>query len=216
MPYSNVIFDLDGTLIDSIRGIEASARYAVDRQAEPRALPPLGAVIGPPVDQMFAQLWPDALPAELERLVHDFRQHYDAQGCLLSQLYPGVSETLKELGGKRIKMFVLTNKPSVASRTILKELGVLDRFTDVLSPDSRQPSFSNKMQGAESLQAKYQLEGLSTLLLGDGLDDFEAASACGFEFAVAAYGYGSAATQPEKTSYTHVVKKFHHLESIVL
>ncbi|HEV3410515.1 MAG TPA: HAD hydrolase-like protein, partial [Chthoniobacterales bacterium] len=161
--FRNLIFDLDGTLVDSLGGIEASARHAAGTCLPARELPSMRELIGPPIAKMFETLWPELPPDELKRLVGCFREHYDTEGCLLSQLYPGVRETLAALKEKEAVLFVLTNKPRYASRMILEHLGIWPYFTDLVSPDSREPAFRAKREGAQYLQKKYGLEPAATL-----------------------------------------------------
>jgi len=190
----NLIFDLDGTLVDSLPGIEASTRFSLSMFSPMKELPPMRSVIGPPIGKMFARLWPDLTAAQLGELVARFRKHYDATGCRLSQLYPGVLDTLQKLKAREDNLFVLTNKPLRASHVILDHLGVLSYFTELVSPDRREPAFLSKTDGARYLVDKYYLDKGSTVLVGDGLDDFAAADACGFVFIEAAYGYGGIST----------------------
>jgi phosphoglycolate phosphatase len=190
--WDNLIFDLDGTLVDSLPGIEASARYAVENCLPGISLPELRGLIGPPIRTMFTQLWPERDRAEIEALVAVFRQHYDTEGCLLSRLYPGVHDTLDDLHDAGMAMFVLTNKLSRSADVILRKTGIRQFFLDVMSPDSAEPPYAVKNEGAAILQIRYQLVPGRTLLMGDGVNDLEAAEACGFVFVAAAYGYGNA------------------------
>ncbi len=185
-----VVFDLDGTLVDSLPGIEASVRFALSRALPGTAMPDLRSAVGPPIATMFARLWPELDPDGLARLLAEFRSHYDAGGCLLSEPYPGVRETLPALGGS---LFVLTNKPVNPSRRILKHLGLLDFFTDVMAPDAITPPYASKPDGARLLQERFGLLPAETALVGDGPDDARAAEACGFRFIAASYGYGQVA-----------------------
>jgi phosphoglycolate phosphatase-like HAD superfamily hydrolase len=93
-------------------------------------------------------------------------------------------------------MFVLTNKLARSTGIILENAGIRPFFWDVMSPDSATPPYSVKREGATILQARHHLVPERTLLMGDGVDDLEAAAACGFVFLAAAYGYGSAAQNP--------------------
>jgi phosphoglycolate phosphatase len=153
---------------------------------------------------MFAQLWPELSDEDVETLVATFRTHYDAEGCRLSQLYPDVAETLHTLHSNGVALFVLTNKPRQATRVILEHLGVVTYFTALISPDTKEPPFAAKSEGAKQLLTEYNLEPAATLVVGDGTDDAEAADACGFSFLVAGYGYGSAARGVERTNHRSV------------
>jgi phosphoglycolate phosphatase len=190
--WDNIIFDLDGTLVDSLPGIEASARHAVGKCLPGISLPQLRELIGPPIRTIFSRLWPERDRSEIDAIVAAFRQHYDSEGCLLSRLYPGVPETLGQLRDAGLTMFVLTNKLSLSAGIILENAGIRPFFSEVMSPDSAEPPYSVKSEGAALLQARHHLVPERTILMGDGMDDMEAAAACGFVFLAAVYGYGRA------------------------
>lgn len=193
--FSNLIFDLDGTLVDSSAGIAASIRYAVAETFPSLVVPSIDRFIGPPIAKMFAQMWPHFAPAELDALVAAFREHYDTHGSAESRLYPRVCETLQVLRELEATMFVLTNKPLRATQNILKQTAVADFFEEIISPDAVDPAFASKTAGAEYLRARHLLEGARTAVIGDGQDDAAAAGACGFTFIFARYGYGAAANE---------------------
>jgi phosphoglycolate phosphatase len=193
MTFENFIFDLDGTLVDSLDGIEASVAEALRICFPDREIPNLREQIGPPIGKMFARMFPDLDFAEIEKLVAVFRRHYDDEGCVLSRLYPGVEETLATLSARGSKLFVLTNKPQHATRVILEQNSILRFFTEVVSPDTTTPPFSVKTEAAQALGERWRLAPATTALIGDGRDDCAAARASGFAFILAKYGYGAAA-----------------------
>jgi len=213
--FVSVIFDLDGTLVDSLDGINASARYAIQKCLPERAFDSLRHLVGPPVVEMFGRLWPDLSPSKLQDLVAAFRRHYDERGSLLSHLYPSVPETLARLRDNGVGMFVLTNKPSRATQNILQNLEIVHHFRDVISPDVSSGPFLAKHEGATFLRVKHNLEPDLTLVMGDGSDDLEAAEICGFQFLYAAYGYGGDLTA-NRTSSVRSAETFSQLLSLVL
>lgn len=189
----SIIFDLDGTLIDSLPGIGASVAVALRECMPGYDLPQLHGLVGPPIGLMFQRLYPERTVEQIGAMVAAFRRHYDTVGCVQSRLYDGVARTLETLHARGLQLFVLTNKPAGPTAAILKTLGILDRFRFVVSPDSPQAAFSVKSAGAVWLQERYALAAERTLLVGDGVDDAHAAERCGFKFLLAAYGYGQAA-----------------------
>lgn len=207
------IFDLDGTLVDSLAGIEASANHALQLCLPGTCVPQLREQIGPPIAKMFRRLFPDQDEETMSALVAAFRQHYDTTGCRLSQLYPQVRETLAELAHRSAAMFVLTNKPQHATRVILEHNDVLKYFAEVVSPDSSTPAFATKIEAARAMHQRLQLEPEGTAIVGDGADDFAAAAACGFTFIFAEYGYGSAAAVGATQSCT-TIRSFGELLSL--
>ena len=201
----NVIFDLDGTLVDSLTGIEQSVRAAITLVLPEVPMPDLRAVIGPPIATMFARLWPELAPETMERLVAEFREHYVSTGCLASRPFPGVPETLSQLhsGGRRL--FVLTNKPAAPTRKILGHLALQRFFTAAHSPDSVTLPFSSKPDGARLLMRAFGLEPETTALVGDGADDAASADSCGFRFIAAGYGYGNPVSKDRIEKFSEIV-----------
>jgi phosphoglycolate phosphatase len=210
-----IIFDLDGTLVDSLPGIEASLRVAVATCNPPRQVPALRGIIGPPIAQMIARLWPDLADAQRACAVAAFRRHYDSEGCLLSPLFDGVLPTLSALQAHGIELFLLTNKPQRPTQTILEQTAMRQYLRDAVSPDTNDPPFAVKSAGALWLRARYSLRRETTLVVGDGLDDAEAAAECGFGFVAAAYGYGGAAQRSDLHPVA-VLETFSAIREIVL
>jgi phosphoglycolate phosphatase len=188
--FKNVVFDLDGTLVDSVPGINASLRAAVAFHGLPLEVRDLSRYVGPPLREMILQMWPHLAPGEVDKLVHAFRGHYNTQGCLSAALYPGMLEQLVQLHGSAVQLFVLTNKPLEPTLKILEHLSIKRFFRAVHSPDSPDCPFSVKADGALRLAGAYGLLPEQTLLVGDSSEDREAAEAAGFSFLRAAYGYG--------------------------
>jgi len=210
----NIVFDLDGTLVDSLPGIEESARIAITRVLPEVEMPDLRALIGPPIAAMFSKLWPDLETKRMEDLLREFRSHYDNEGCLLSRAYPQVHEVLSGLKNAGKRFFVLTNKPTGPSKKILTHLQLAGFFTEIIGPDFRTPSFQTKTEGASLLMEKYGLIPGETVIIGDGIDDAEAARACGFSFIAVSYGYGGAAAHVGNL-VSHI-KMFSEIEQILL
>ena len=187
----NVVFDLDGTLVDSLPGIAWSIDAALAEcgltprsSLTPQDLKPL---IGPPVRTILATV--SGLPdgAELDRLLAAFRRSYDADGWRKTLLQPGTMSMLQRLLAGGCRLWVVTNKPALSSGLILKGLGVALYFEKTLSPDSRHPPFASK---AEMLLA-LDLPDAETIMVGDTEEDAHAAAAAGFECAIVPHGYGT-------------------------
>ena len=198
----NILFDLDGTLVDSLPGIMTSACVAIERVMPGVPVPDLSTVIGPPIAVMFRRLWPTLNEADLAKLVAAFRAHYDDEGCLLSAPYPDVATVLGQLVSKGHRLFVVTNKPTAPARRLLAHNGLFDHFVFIAGPDFEDPPFSNKPDLARHLAARFGLVPEATFLVGDGHDDAAASEACGFAFIAARYGYGQP-TGPALASLSH-------------
>ena len=190
--FESVLFDLDGTLVDSAPGIEYAITLAVKDVMPERPWPAgrLRSLIGPPIRKIVEKGLP-GLPAEsYDELVRQFRTVYDRAGWRRTVLYDGVAHTLGCLKQGGVRLFVITNKPKAPTEQILDDLGLSSHFEAAVCPDSRQPPFESKAEAADELIAGYGLDVNATLFVGDSGDDARAAQACGVRFAAAAYGYG--------------------------
>jgi phosphoglycolate phosphatase len=186
----SILFDLDGTLVDTFEGIEYSVRAAVAAVRPEVQLPPLRGFIGPPVPEILRRALPLLGEATVEEIVRRFRVSYDTEGWRRSTPYPGVPETLAALVTQGVRCAVVTNKPALPTRMILAELGLAGSFAAIVSSDSVQPRMSSKAEAVRHVLATLGLNAATTVLVGDSRDDAEAARATGVAFAAAAYGYG--------------------------
>lgn len=211
MKNKNIIFDLDGTLVDSLPGIELSARYALANVLPKEVMPNLKNIIGPPVAIMFARLWPKISSKKMNKLLEKFRSHYLSEGCMVSTLFPGVIETISHLHAAGLRLFILTNKPAKSAQRIIEKFNLQSFFIEILSPDSVHPPFCIKTDGARILMNDFDLLPDETVLIGDSIDDFNAAKSCGFSFITATYGYGA-----DEIKSQYRIKKFSEITTILL
>src|SRR4051794_17252080 len=136
--YELVIFDLDGTLIDSkldlAHAVNATMVFmGMDPLTHERVYSYVGN--GAPV-LMRRALGPQASEADIERALEFFLAYYREHKLDYTVLYPGVQEALDELRGSGARMAVLTNKPFRISREIIKGLGVESHFFQVYGGNS--------------------------------------------------------------------------------
>lgn len=192
----NVVFDLDGTLIDSRPGIESCLRQALEIVEPGQELPPVETLIGPPVREMITSLLPGRDAGVIVAAETAFRGCYDEGGWRMTEVYEGANEMLRRLADAGVSLFVLTNKPAGPTRVILDSLGWHDRFDAVLCQDSVTPPFYDKATAMEHLLEQWGLDRARTLMVGDSADDARAAFSSGIAFAAACWGYGPAATEP--------------------
>ncbi len=186
----HLIFDLDGTLVDSKPGVFRSLEIAISQRLPEIDFATLSFKIGPPVLEMLRESLKVATEVELIQLEVAFRTEYDDNGWKLTTVYSSVRETLIELTQCGFFCHVVTNKPALATARILAHLGISNYFCEVISPDSLQPKFTSKAGMLNYLLEKHGISASDAIYIGDLPDDYSAAEQCGVGFVGVKYGYG--------------------------
>ncbi len=197
-----VVFDLDGTLVDSRAEISATLQEAVRACGLP-AIPPLGAEhIGPPLDVLLPRLLPGLDAATVARVRAAFTARYDASDYALTRPYAGAHDLLALLAAQGVALFVATAKRAVPTLRLLAARG-LGPFADVACVDSVPGTSRTKSAMVGELVAAHGLDAARTWMVGDTASDLRAAKDHGLVAVAAAYGYGSpaelAAEAPDAT-----------------
>lgn len=187
----NIIFDLDGTLIDSLPGIAWSVSEALRATGLPPISTDLRALIGPPVRHILATI--SGLPESgtLDRLERRFRLSYDTEGWRRTVCQPGVPDMLWSLLTTGVDLWVVTNKPAFATGRILGSLKIGGFFREVACRDSLTPPFASKAELLTDLLSRRGLDRTRCLMVGDTAEDAHAAEAAKIACAVVSHGYGS-------------------------
>jgi phosphoglycolate phosphatase len=182
------IFDLDGTLVDSLPGIE----FAVDSAFAELGLPvrnkDLAPLIGPPIHDILGQLLPQADEQQLSCLEAGFRASYDTYGWQKTILHENAALVLAKLERAGVQLFIVTNKPTFATHRILEALGILPRFEAVLCRDGRTPCFGSKAEMLENLVRTCNLHRDECLYIGDTYEDYLAGTESGIRVALVRRG----------------------------
>jgi len=191
MRIENIIFDLDGTLVDSLPGIEYAVQKAINSVLTVSMSVGLRPLIGPPICHIFRKIFPNIEEQKLDMLVREFRKNYDSIGWQKTVLFDGVKDILGQLKNAGINRFLVTSKPKIPTWNILNQLQLNEYFLDIISPDVINPPFLSKAEGVAYLINVLRLDVSKTLMIGDTQEDAKAAKACGIQFVAVRYGYGS-------------------------
>jgi phosphoglycolate phosphatase len=185
-----IVFDLDGTLVDSRRDLAESANQLIEQYgAAPLAEAAIGRMVGDGASTLVARVFAAAdIPLPPEALSR-FLELYNSRLLRFTKPYAGIPELLGELGA-RTTLAVLTNKPLAAARVILNGLDLSSRFGARVvggdGPFPRKPS----PEGLEHLMAQAGVGPATTMLVGDSVIDWRTAQAAGAVCCVARYGFG--------------------------
>ncbi len=185
-----LIFDLDGTLIDSAPAILAAFASALrDAGIRPRVALS-AALIGPPLRDTLALLTGCTDPTLIERCANDFKTHYDTVGYKATVAYPGIAAMLCEFRARHVALHLATNKREVPTRLIVEHLGWSGLFDSIHTLDQHQPPLAGKACLLRELIFKHGLRPADTVYIGDRHEDFDAARSCELGFVGARWGYG--------------------------
>jgi phosphoglycolate phosphatase len=187
------VFDLDGTLIDSIGDLVVAVnRLVAERGGRPLHHDEVAGMVGEGANTLLARAFDaSGILDDPATSVARFLEIYDGVLPGTTRPYPGVSEMLQSLAGAS-PMAVLTNKPSAAATKILSMLGLDHFFGRVVGGDGplgRKPS----PDGLLRLAADAGTDPGSTWMIGDSTIDLRTAHAAGARVCIVRYGFGYAA-----------------------
>jgi phosphoglycolate phosphatase len=191
---SGLIFDLDGTLVDSRRDLSlAINRMRADYGWEALDVDQVVALVGEGARVLVSQalrLHPagKSVPESVDEAVERFFRHYD-DVCLESTApYHGVEQMLEDLS-EHFPMAIYTNKPERFTRKILKGLALERFFPRLLGGDSEGAGLKPESPGMRLLAEWLECPVAATMLVGDSSVDAATARASGCRFAFAEWGF---------------------------
>ena len=185
-----LIFDLDGTLIDSLPGIAGSLNAALSRHGLPNH--PLSAVrtfIGNGTLVLAQRAVPVEAPPALARAVEeDFKDHYALHWPEGTTLYPGIASLVDHLAATGHRLAVLSNKPHPFTVEIVQRFFPRRPFTQVLGQSPEMPR-KPAPDAAHAILRRWDFQPAQATFIGDSTIDRETASNAGIPFLGVAWGY---------------------------
>lgn len=209
MLYENILFDLDGTIIDSKPGIVNCIKYALDQLgiSEPNEAV-FNNFIGPPLYYSFRKQY--GFDDETAKFaVEKYRERYSAVGVTECSLYDDVKDALEFIYGKA-DIRLATLKPTHYAERILSDLGVRRYFGEVIgsTPEHSQPDKSEIIAAA----LRNAAHPASAVMIGDRKYDIDGAAAVGIDSIGVLYGYG---TKEELSSATYILNDISELKLLL-
>lgn len=185
-----ILFDLDGTLLDSLPGITHSVNHACRVVGLPEPQVDLRGLLGPPIRAIFSKAVPTDDTALLVRLEAAFRASYDTEGWQKTTCFEGARTALEALGANKRRLFVISNKPLHISLRILERDALLPLFERIYTLDSRLPAYTSKTDMIQNFLSDYAISSSNCLMVGDTMDDITASAANQMATAFMEHGYG--------------------------
>lgn len=193
LEYSAILFDLDGTIVDSAPGITSTLAYMFRRLGHP--VPPpaeLVAWVGPPMLDSMRDLGGfDA--EESQRALAIYRERYLARGVYDATVYPGVPDVLRAIAAAGIPLSLATSKPETPATLVLRHYE-LDVYFDELTGASDDERRSAKADVVDEALRRLRARGMDVsapLMVGDRHHDIEGAAVHGVPTVYVTWGYGS-------------------------
>lgn len=187
-----VLFDLDGTLIDSFEGIAKSAQYALRRFGiNEENLENLRPFVGPPLVESF-QKWYGLSKEQAIEATDIYRERYRPIGILECSLYPGVEECIRTLKAEGYQIGMASSKPEEFCRRILEHFGLLDLFDDVVGATFDRRIDTKEEVLNEVLRRWSDIPKDKMCLIGDTMFDLVGAKKIGIDCIAVSYGFGDA------------------------
>jgi len=188
-----VVFDLDGTLLDTIVDLAEASNLMLAELGHPRRTQAeihgfVGKGVGNLVRRCLSEGGPAATEFETAAALEIFRRHYAQVNGRHTRPYPGVPELLASLGARGMKMAVVTNKATVFTLPLLERFGFDRHFGAVVCGDTlpvRKPDPATIEHACAQLGVAPQ----NALMVGDSANDALAARAAGMPVLLVTYGY---------------------------
>jgi phosphoglycolate phosphatase len=189
LPIRTVVFDFDGTLLDSKPGIvnclqSVGAAFGLDTQGI------ADWIIGPPAEVSIQRLMPKASEAARREFLAEFRRSYMLHGWSNGSLYPGIADLLDDLKRSGVRACICTSKRMDLTVRVLDHFQIKGYFSAVAADEDHLPSHDKK-DLLIGLVEREKINAASCVMIGDSKYDMDAARAARLKAIAVLYGYGT-------------------------
>lgn len=191
MKYTTVLFDFDGTLLNTVQDLANAVNYAISKHGHPtHSVPAITRMIGNGVNMLVARALPRGFDTPgYEDIMTDFRTHYAAHSSDNTAVYEGVDALLTELKARGIKMAIATNKYQLAAEELRQQFfaDTIDIIVGDFEGRARKPAADIALVALEQLGADKD----GAVYVGDTEVDMQTAEAAGLPCICVSWGYRS-------------------------
>ena len=186
--FETVIFDLDGTLVDTVTDVTRGVNHALERMGFPsRSVEQVKKAVGPGKEEFIRNIFPDEEDPDMDTFLSLFRDFYWEHCLDETVLYSGMKDVLTQL--RELNLAVASNKPNRYTFKILEGLGVREWFTVILGPEDVLHAKPHPEMILKVLSTM-NTSPVKTLMVGDTDKDMMAGRGAGVSLCGAQYGYG--------------------------
>lgn len=186
--YQHIIFDLDGTISDSRKGIFNAYYYTFSKLglSDP-GKNVLKSLIGPPLQKGFTEVF--GLKGDLnDEAVKVFREYYAAKGLFENELYFGIKELIQQLYSYGGSLYIATSKYIVYANQVLQYFGIQQYFREIAGAD-----YSGHASKVDLITGLIRRNGiqdpLDVVIIGDTRYDIDAATELAIDSIGVTYGF---------------------------
>jgi phosphoglycolate phosphatase len=189
-----VLFDLDGTLIDSAPDLHVAANNLLSEESRSaitleQTTSMIGDGVPKIVERAFAATGYTMEEDELDGLVNRYLEFYEPHSADLTSPFPGGVECLKRLRHRGYELAVCTNKPFIATQKILRSLDLADSLSAVIGGDTlpgiKKPNPRHLLAALDIMK----ISPKNAIMIGDHANDVNAARAAGMPVIICRFGY---------------------------
>lgn len=210
IPVSLLIFDLDGTLVNTLEDIAASLNHTLACfNKGPLPLKAVEQYVGGGIEDLLIRSFGDH-PFDLAKAVQVYKEHHGRNLVVHSVLYPGVVETLEHF--QAIPRVVLSNKSTEFVTPLCERLGLAQQFQALVGGGPGVP-LKPSPEVIRKLMVQFGVPHERVVIVGDGTTDIAAGKAAGIITCAVTYGYRSE-EQLRKTGPDHVIHQFSELTKV--
>ena len=186
----NLLFDLDGTLVDSRETISASLSYALDRMGLPSGIDErIDTVIGTALLDIFCNEY-EMGHEQAEIAIDHYRVHYDQLRQAGTHIYPDIESVLEHLRKAGFRLYIATVKPTDIAEKVLEDMQLREHFDGVAGSSMGHERRDKSSIIAHALN-KFELDPACSMMIGDRGQDIAGARDNGLVSIAVSYGFGS-------------------------
>ena len=213
--YSNILFDLDGTITDPGLGITNSVAYALKKLGIPVAdKKELYKFIGPPLRESFEEYYGFS-KEKAKRAVEYYREYYRDKGIFENALIEGIENLLMNLKSSGKALIVATSKPEVFAKQILEHFHLAHYFTYIAGAKLDETRTKKEEVIAYALDTCHIEDKEKAIMVGDREYDIFGAKKVGIDSIGVLFGYGDRA-ELENAGATFIAETIPDIEKIIM
>ena len=212
--YSTILFDLDGTLTDSSKGIINSIIYALEKfDINDYDMSLLKKFLGPPLHESFEKYMGFDKEKSLQA-VKLYREYFSSKGLFENEIYGGVIDLLQNLKENGKALIVATSKPQLFTDRIMEHFN-LAKYFDFIAGSNMDTTRSKKAEVIEYALSECNIKDKSkVVMIGDRAEDMIGAQTVGVDSIGVEYGYGTF-DELKNAGATYIVKTVGELKDLL-